>query len=470
MAESFTGKRYTVMGLGTRGGGVGVARFLAERGAIVTVTDMQPAEALEEPMRRLAGLPIRYVLGGHDERDFTPAGADVVVRNPGVRRSAPLLQLARSHAVRVEMEMSLFFRACPAPIIGITGTKGKTTTATLCAGMLAEWDDRTVMAGNMGVSAVEALCRMTSETPVVIELSSWQLEALAEHGLAPRIAVLTNISEDHLDTYDDFADYAQTKRSITTHQGADDLLIVNADDAEASPAAAATKARVLFFGRHDQGGEGVWCDGAGVTLRHGGNQSHLELPPNSSLAGPHQAANVAAAVAAASLRGAPLDAIARGLARFAGVKDRLEPVAEIAGVHYVNDTAATAPAATVAALERFAGQRVHLIAGGAAKRTDLTPLVNAARRWAHVVYLLEGSATSGLREQLVAEGVHTTGSFRSMDDAVRSAQAAALTGDVVLLSPGCASFGLFRDEFERGERFRAAVAGVERAASGVRIQ
>ncbi|MGH2531978.1 MAG: UDP-N-acetylmuramoyl-L-alanine--D-glutamate ligase [Thermomicrobiales bacterium] len=466
MANGFKGKRFTVMGLGTRGGGVGVARFLVERGAVVTVTDMQPEDALAEPMRRLDGLPIRYILGRHDERDFTPDGADVVVRNPGVRRSAPLLQLARASGVRVEMEMSIFFRACPAPIIGITGTKGKTTTATICAGMLAAWDQRTVLAGNMGVSAVEALDRITAETPVVIELSSWQLEALDEHLLAPHIAVLTNISEDHLDTYQDFADYACTKRSITAHQALDDILLVNADDNEAFRAAEATNARVVPFGRLDQGSNGIWCDGAVVKLRRAGEEARVEMPPNPSLAGPHQAANVAAAAGAAFWRGASLDAITRGLERFGGVKDRMEPVAEISEVVFVNDTAATAPAAAVAALERFAGRRVHLISGGAAKQTNLGPVAAAARRWAHVVYLLDGTATPGLRALLEAEGVRTVGPFGSMEGAVRAAHHAACAGDVVLLSPGCASFGLFRDEFDRGDRFRAAVATLAARSSG----
>src|SRR3954468_13828053 len=149
MADRYSGKRVTVMGLGTRGGGVGVARYLAEHGAIVTVTDGKSEADLAQPIGELAGLPIRYVLGGHENRDFTPDGADMVVRNPGVRRTSPHLKLARDSGIPVEMEMTLFFRLCPAPIIGITGTKGKTTTATICASMLTAWDDNTVLAGNM---------------------------------------------------------------------------------------------------------------------------------------------------------------------------------------------------------------------------------------------------------------------------------------------------------------------------------
>src|SRR3954469_7234936 len=178
---SFAGKRALVMGLGIHGGGLGVARFLARQGADVTVTDLRTAEQLAGPLGQLAGLPIRYVLGEHREADF--ADTDLVVRNPAVPRESPLLAAARAAGVPVEMEMSLSFRHCPAPIIGVTGTKGKTTTTSLCAAMLTAWRADAVVAGNMGISALEQLDAIGPETPVVIELSSWQLEGLAEYGL-----------------------------------------------------------------------------------------------------------------------------------------------------------------------------------------------------------------------------------------------------------------------------------------------
>jgi UDP-N-acetylmuramoylalanine--D-glutamate ligase len=355
------------------------------------------------------------------------------------------------------MEMSIFFRDCPAPTIGITGTKGKTSTSALCAGMLAAWDARTVLAGNMGISAVEALPHITPDTPVVLELSSWQVEALDEHRLSPAIAVLTNISEDHLDTYCDFAEYAAVKRSIGAHQGAGDWLVVNADDAEAWVAAAASPAGIVAFGSGNRSEPGAWATVDQLLIRHHGHEIAVAIPDQPALAGGHQRLNIAAAAAAASLRGAPAWAIDVGLRSFSGVKDRMELVAEIAGVSYVNDTTATAPAATVAALARFEGRRVHLLAGGADKRSNLAPLVDAARRHAHMVYLLEGSATSALARLLDDAGVPVAGRFDSMEAAVRATEQATQPNDVVLLSPGCASFGLFRDEFDRGERFRQAV-------------
>lgn len=451
------------MGLGTRAGGLGVARFLAERGAIVTVTDMKPAEDLREPVAQLDGLPIRFVLGRHDERDFTAEGADFVVRNPAVRRTSNLLQLARESGVRVEMEMSLFLRACSAPVIGITGTKGKTTTAALCAEMLSAWHADTVLAGNMGVSAVAELDRIGPETPVVLEISSWQLEALDEHELAPFIAVLTNISEDHLDAYNGFEDYAETKRSITRHQRDTDWFVANADDPFVQIAITSTRARVVPFGTTIAGVDGMQVETDCLVWTWQGSESVIPIPDRAPYLGGHQRLNAAAAASAALLRGAPVDAVAAGIERFGGVTNRMEWVAEIDGVTFINDSAATAPAAAVANLRGLAGRRLHLIAGGFDKGGDLSELAAAIAEHAATIRLLDGSATPRLAEAIAARGRVAGEPCTSMDVAVREAAGVARAGDVVLLSPGCASFGLFRDEFDRGDKFRLAVADLRYA-------
>ncbi len=455
---SYQGKRVTVMGLGTRAGGLGVARFFIERGAIVTVTDGKTEAELAGPLAELQGLPVRLVLGGHHERDFTSEGADLVVRNPAVRRWSPYLALARASGVPVEMEMSIFLQACPAPIVGITGTKGKTSTSAITAAILREWRPGTVLAGNMGISAVGYLDRIDAETPVVLEISNWQLEGLDERGIGPRIAMLTNIHEDHLDTYDSFDDYADTKRSIAKHLTADDTFIVSQDNAEAWRAAAQTRARVISFGIDKPSGDGFWLDGRTIRWQTAESQGSVELPDRFVYQGAHQRSNAAAAVAAALVRGADLDAIRAGLERFEGVRDRSEPVAEIGGVLFVNDTSATAPAAAIAALAAYPGRNLHVIAGGFDKQLDLAPFGQALARQATSVILLDGSATERLMAHVRAAGGHWLGPFDAMEKAVEAAAAQAAPGDVVLLSPGCASFGLFRDEFDRGDKFRAAVA------------
>lgn len=438
-----------------------MARYLVAQGAEVTVTDRRPAEDLAEPLAALAGLPIRYVLGRHEERDFTPGGTDLVVRNPGVPRRAPLLELARAHGIPIEMEMSLFFRACPAPIVGVTGTKGKTTVSTLIGELLRGTFPGVVVAGNMGVSALDQLPRLRPGVPVVIELSSWQLESLIEHGLAPWVAVLTMIAQDHLNTYDGFADYAATKRGITRHQTAEEWLVVNRDDPEAWQAAGETRANVVPFGEGGRGDDGSWLSEDELLWRWRGEERRWPAPRSAALAGRHGARNALAAVAAASLAGASATAISRGLETFGGVPNRMEWVAEIDGVTYINDTTATAPVAAAAALDALASRggvnRVHLLCGGADKQLDPAPLADAAARHCAEVYLFAGTATPSLDLALRDRGVSPRGLYNSMTEAVDTARGAAVAGDVVLLSPGCASFGLFQDEFDRGVQFREFV-------------
>ena len=466
MTHEIAGSRFTVLGLGILGGGVGVARYLASHGGIVTVTDMRPAEELQSSIEQLAGLPITYHLGGHDIADFTAANADVVIRNPGVRRWSPYLLAARESGVRIEMEMSLYFARCAAPILGITGTKGKTTISTLCGEIMHRWKSDAVLAGNMGVSALADVDAITADQPVVIELSSWQLEALDEHQLGPHVAVISNISPDHLDAYASYEEYAATKRSIAHHLQADDYVVFNADDADTRPVAHETAAALLPFGLVEPVGDGAWADTSRLYVRLHGEIRTLPLPKQLALQGEHGIRNALAAALACLAYGAPIEAIASGLASFRGVPNRLEELGTINGVMYVNDTSATAPAAAVHALAVLGtqGKTVHIIAGGADKQTDLAPFAEAIARHAVVPYLLDGTATPTLQSLLEERGVIYHGPFPSMQAAFAVAQAAVQPGDVLALVPGTASFGMFRNEFDRGDQFRAAVTQVQESA------
>ncbi len=461
--DQLRGMRITLLGLGARGGGVGVARFLASHGAFVTVTDAKSTEELAQSVAALDGLPIRFVLGGHDESDFSRAGADMVIRNPGVPRTAPMLELARSEGVPVEMEMSLLARLTPGPWIGVSGTKGKTTTSTLLGLMLTSWKAETRLAGNMGIPALSLLDDIDSETPVVIEVSSWQIEALYEHGFSPQIAVLTNVSPDHLNTYADFAEYALTKRRFAAHQTSNDALIYNADDPELRSLGDSAPGRAIPFGHSVTSAPGMAVDGGTLTWLDGDTSVTFTLPAVAfNLKGDYQAMNVAAAAAAALVYGAPPEAVTAGIAAFEGVPNRGELVAEIDGVIYVNDTAATAPAAAIAALERFADQRIHLISGGANKGLDLVPLAEAIDSHVATLTLIDGSATPALLELIGNVEIPIHGPYRDMETAVYAARADVRPGDVVLLSPGVASFGVFTDEFDRGDQFRTAVERLHR--------
>ena len=420
-------KRITVMGLGVHGGGLGVTRFLLEQGAHVIVTDLRSAEILQPSLEALAGLPVEFVLGEHRDQDFERV--DMVIRNPGVPRESRYLQLARAAGVAIEMEMTLFFRLCPAPIIGITGTKGKTTTTTLTGAMLREVYPDTVVAGNLRVSALEQLPRITAKTPVVLELSSWQLEGLGEAGLSPEYACVTNLSPDHLDRYGSMADYGLAKQQIFLYQSPDDVVVLPKHDLIVNPWANDAPGRVIWF----DGNEG-W--------------------PMGQLQGQHNALNIAAAAALAQAYGVPDAAIRNAIEHFAGVEHRMELVREINGVRLINDTAATTPTAAAAALNSMTSP-VILIAGGADKKLAWTPLVEAIQQSAQLkrLIILDGTGSPALSAALGTEQER----YQSFEQAIRAAFAEAEAGDTVLLSPGAASFGMFRNEFHRGEEFRRIV-------------
>jgi UDP-N-acetylmuramoylalanine--D-glutamate ligase len=454
---SLAGSRVLIMGIGRRGGGAGAIRYAVESGAQVRVTDRGDRESFRDVVEQFAGTPVEFVLGRHDEADFR--WADVVVRNPDVRRDSPYLRIAEEHGADIEMEMTLFLAACPAPTIGVTGTKGKTTTAMLIHSILRERWPGTVVAGNMGRSALARLGDVDPEVPVTLELSSFQLEGLGEHALSPTVAVITNVRPDHLDRYASFDAYADAKAQIVRHQHAHDWKVVPADDPAVDALVSGTAAQPITFGDAPVGPRTVsvadehfvasW-DGADLDL---GPVGALRVP------GAHNRRNALAAAGASLAVGVTADEVRRGLARFEGVPHRLEPVATVAGVDFVNDSTATTPEAAEAALRAFPGRPVVAIAGGFDKGLDLDGLVAALRERAVTTVLLSGTATPGLEAGLGRDA--TAGPFDTMREAVRAAASLAPDGAVVLLSPGCASFGLFVDEFDRGTQFRDAVRALE---------
>jgi UDP-N-acetylmuramoylalanine--D-glutamate ligase len=479
------GKRALVMGLGIHGGGLGVARFLVDQGAAVTVTDMREPEQLRASLDALAGLPIRWVLGEHREDDFR--NTDLVIRNPAVPRESRYLQIARAAGAAIEMEMTLFFRLCPGPILGITGTKGKTTTTLLTGAMLREQFPDTVVAGNLRVSALEQLPKIGPNTPVVLELSSFALEGLGEAKLSPQYACITNLSPDHLDRYGTMAAYAEAKAQIFLHQNERDIAVRNYNDGSAHLGERAAGAFVWFLGvdaasheafsdlpmpiaywQHDQ-----------LIWRHSLDQYEgICSAEDVQLTGEHNRANIAAAAALAKSFGVETRHIRNAIHNFTGVEHRLEFVRELDGVRYINDTAATAPDAAIAALRSFT-QPIVLIAGGADKNLPFDAFAREIAQRVKAVVLLQGTATAKLLQALNDEGRRTkderrpttddrrptthnelsfvNGPFDDFAYAIRTARELAEPGDIVLLSPGCASFGMFRNEFHRGEEFRRIV-------------
>jgi len=454
----FTGKRVLVMGLGIHGGGVGVAKFLAQHGARVTVTDLKSADDMAASLKSLEGLDIEYMLGEHRETDVL--NSDMVIRNPAVPREHPLLQLAAAHGIPVEMEIGLFCRLCTAPITGITGTKGKTTTALLTGAMLAEKDPRTVVAGNMRVSALDMLARIDANTPVVLELSSWQCEGLESIRFSPQLAAITNLYPDHLNRYADMAAYADAKALIFANQKPDDWLVLNADQKSAREFAAKAPGHVMWFSR-TQRIEGMYILGDEIVRQSGQQTTVIASRKDIRLLGDHNVENVLAAALLALLAGVTPQQIRAALQGFAPVPHRLELVRELNGVRYVNDTTSTAPAAAIAALKAI-GENIVLIIGGADKGLDFEALGRSVSVRAKHIVMLDGEAYYRLDDMIRygGGGGKIAGRFYSLVDAVYKAYELAQPGDTVLLSPACASFGMFKNEFDRGEQFREIVNGL----------
>jgi UDP-N-acetylmuramoylalanine--D-glutamate ligase len=361
------------------------------------------------------------------------------------------------------MEMSLFVARLPGgatQVIGITGTKGKTTTTLMSGAILQRANPKTVVAGNLRVSALELLDQIDADTPVVLELSSWQLEAFVPHQISPHLAAITNIFPDHLNRYRDLDDYAQAKRVIFRYQQPNDFVVLNFDNRILTRLPRAF-GRVVWTSTMRPLKEGAYREGDWLVWRWEGATQNIVRVSELRVPGEHNIANALTALALASVWGATPEQIAHSLVEFGGVPHRQELVRELDGVRYINDTTATAPAATLAAIETFAptARGIILIAGGADKSLDFDELARVIVQRVRAVILLEGSATDKLARAIAQVGgaALIVGRFNDFARAVKQSREIARAGEIVLLSPACASFGMFANEFERGELFRDMV-------------
>ncbi len=444
------GKRVLVMGLGLQGSGIAAARYAVQQGAIVRVTDMKSPEILAPSVRALAGLPIEFVLGEHRNEDFL--WPEIVIRNPGVPLTSPYLQLARQHGARIEMEIALFFLACLGRIIGVTGTRGKTTTSTLIHKILQDSGVPTVLGGNVaGVETLSLLPQITPETLVVLELSSWQLEGLAPHRISPPVAVMTNIYPDHLNTYTGMEDYAAAKATIFRYQHPTDIAVFNYDNPWTHRFGEEASSKVWFTSLK-----------RGGTFERGSATIMPFIFTQTPLVGKHNLENIILATTTARLLGVADEVIASTVRHFHSVAYRLDEVAVFNEVRYINDTASTTPIAGQVAIEAFDAPIV-LIAGGNTKHLPLenwpATIVNHCRD----VILLTGTGTDELLPvlQQEAEKQEIANPLRGVFDNFTSALDTAISytspGDVLLFSPGFTSFGMFLNEFDRGDQFVAYV-------------
>ncbi|MHC4599751.1 MAG: UDP-N-acetylmuramoyl-L-alanine--D-glutamate ligase [Planctomycetota bacterium] len=453
--EWFRGKKVTVMGLGLFGGGAAVTRFLHGLGAEVTITDLRSEQVLAPSLASLDGLGLRFVLGRHDESDFE--GADAVIVNPAVPPSSPFLAVARSRGVRLESETNLFFRACRSRwIVGVTGSNGKSTTTALTGAMLAEAGLPIRVGGNIGKPLIEEVFDIGVEDRVVLELSSFQLEDLDRLAVSPRIGVLTNLTPNHLDRHATMEAYVRAKETLFRHQAPGDTAVLNADDGRSRALAENVPGRVVLFSTAETLSEGFSLNGEALVARRSGEETVLLERKELSLPGRFNAANALAAAAASLAAGADPGAVGRAARAFRSIPHRLERIGERRGAVWYNDSIATTPESTVAALSAFQGGIV-LIAGGYDKKLDLEPICRASAEKARAVVLM--GATAGR----LAEGLERAGGgpeiarAGSIEEAVGKAAALCRPRDAVILSPGAASYDMFLNFEERGNRFRELV-------------
>ncbi len=469
--EEFRGRRVTIVGMGKARTAGGLGKWLIGHGANVTMSDRKPAEQLGEGLERLRAIGIRdridLVLGPSSD-DAALADPDFVFVMPGIRpRSATILR-ARERDIPILTEMGLFFRLCPAAIVGITGTKGKSTTTTMVGRILARGPRRVLVRGNIGQSVIDELPTLTRDDLVVLELSSFQLETL---GRSPHVAVVTNVLEDHLDHHGTRDAYIAAKSNVVRWQGSRDVAILNLDDPVAMGLHEGVDSQLRTFSLTLRPKHGAYLDAGGrLVLVDGERETPVCAASDLRVPGRHNVANALAAAITGEVLGIGAEAIADELRAFPGLPHRLETVGEHDGVLYVNDSQGTTPYATIPALSAYRRTPV-VILGGVSKDADFSDLAEALFDDGARAVVLIGQAADEIGSAIerrrrpwtpspaAAPLFHGPLVARAKDlrDAVLRAREMALPGDVVLLSPACASFDMFSSYEERGDRFRELV-------------
>ncbi|MCC7522882.1 UDP-N-acetylmuramoyl-L-alanine--D-glutamate ligase [Candidatus Uhrbacteria bacterium] len=417
-----------ILGLGQypKGSGVAAALHFAKAGDQVIVTDLKSRKELAGNVKQLSKYKnVQFHLGGHDPEDI--AWAHLIVRGPSVRSSSKEMKLARKLGKSVTSDLALFLEACPCPVIGITGTRGKSTTTKMIHEVLwgsKKWRE-VWLGGNILVSPLTFLPQVKASDLVVLEMSSFQLEATGEAGISPHIAVWTNLMRDHLNMYPSMVEYAEAKAQIFRHQRPDDFVLLPANKS---------------FNMYAK-------EAPGNVIRVKQEKFALSIP------GEHNQMNASFAAATAALLGVPLSKTKSILKTFKGLPNRFETIAAKKGVTFINDTTATTPDGTLAALRSIQPSKaaIHLLFGGADKELDFKEVASYLKKRKDVkTYLLSGTAEAKIKRAGIKGHWYKT--FPEAFNAIHPNK-----GDIVLLSPGCASFGMFKNEFDRGEQFRALV-------------
>lgn len=447
------GRKVLVVGLARTG--LATVRFLRERGAVVSTSETKSEKEMGDVALELKRSSVLAEWGGHTVRHFLDQ--ELIVLSPGVDPNLEPIQKALNQGIEVISEIELASRYLTLPMIAITGTNGKTTTTLLTAAMLREEGKRVGVGGNIGEPLIRFVENGDRWEILVVEVSSFQLEGIDT--FRPQGSVLLNITEDHLDRYRTFEEYIEAKLRIFKNQRPEDVAILNRDDPIVRSHLDRVRAKVFFFSLEEEVKEGCFYRGGEILLRREDQEEAYDLR-RSPLKGIHNVENMMAAILGARLFGASKEAIQRAIDRFRGLEHRLEFVEEIEGVSYYNDSKGTNVGSVVKSLQSFESP-VILIAGGKDKQTDLFPLKDLIRTRVKRMILI-GEAKERMAREL--GGLTETVKAETLEEAVHLAHRSASRGDVVLLSPACSSFDMFKDYQERGRAFKEAVGRLRDSA------
>ncbi len=469
---SIAGCRVTVMALGhyEKGTGIEAVKFFMRHGARVRATDLAPRKKLKdqvddvvhsyEALKREGTKVFKpiFVLGCHREQDFKKA--DLIMHGPSVPADSKYLAIAKSAGVPITNDWGIFFALKQNPVLAITGTRGKSTVTALLHEMVKKKYRNAKLAGNIGVSPLHFIDSVNDSVPVVAELSSWLLHYAAQFNRGPHIAVITNIMRDHLNKYGGMEEYIADKEQIFARQEPSDYAILNRDNEVTRDMGKRVRAKRFWVSIKPFADEnGIFKKEYNIIARRDGKETILFTISDIRILGEHNVYNTMYAALAAWLYGVPASVIKSTVRAFKGLPNRLELVRAMRGIKFYNDTAATTPDGVIAALRALGKQKnIVLICGGMDKKLQFREMARAIKKYCKALVLLEGDATEKLKRELPITNYQLpTKPVSSMTAAVRQAVEYAKAGDIVILSPGAASFNMFQDEFDRGRAFVKAV-------------
>jgi len=454
MLKKYKNKKILIVGFEVEG--KATFDFLKQNGIVADIADRLSEDDFHKRNTELKGSDINIILG--DKYLDNISDYDIVFRTPGLSPLNEKLVEARGKGTDIKSQIKLFMELCPCQIIGVTGTKGKGTTSSLIYEILKGSRRDVYLGGNIGVPAISFIDQLSQDSIVVLELSSFQLMDLEK---SPNVGVVLGITSEHLDYHKDRNEYVEAKQSIVQYQGVDDFAVVNIDYETSRSFKDITKAQTFEISTAHEVEMGCYVNkNDDIILSSGGKEEKIASFDELQLRGKHNLENVCAAVSAAYLTGADLDAIRKGVKSFKGLEHRLEFVAEVKGVKYYNDSFATTPETTIAAVKAF-HESIILIAGGSEKGSDYTEMGKAIAGKVKTVFLI-GNTAGEIKEKIlvVNPNADIQEGFTDMDELMQRVKGAAKEGDVVILSPGCASFGLFENYKQRGELFKKAVRNI----------